>query len=92
MEHPHEKRRHEDIGAIRHEEIQRHTGQELAVTSFLPELPQCVSERFRDRNGRSTATSDFGPLTIGIDSHGNSLFHDVQERALKKLEELNAKL
>jgi L(+)-tartrate dehydratase beta subunit len=30
----------------------------------------------------------FGPLWVGIDSHGNSMFHDVQEQATKKLEEL----
>ena len=35
---------------------------------------------------------DFGPLWVGIDSHGNSLYHDVQERAQKKLKELFARL
>ena len=35
---------------------------------------------------------DFGPLTVGIDAHGNSLYHDVQTAAHKKLEELYAKL
>jgi L(+)-tartrate dehydratase beta subunit len=46
-------------------------------------MPECLW-KFR--------VKDFGPLTVGIDSHGNSLFHDVQERAKKKLEELNARL
>jgi L(+)-tartrate dehydratase beta subunit len=46
-------------------------------------MPECLW-KFRVR--------DFGPLTVGIDSHGNSLFHDVQERARQKLEELYAKL
>jgi L(+)-tartrate dehydratase beta subunit len=46
-------------------------------------MPECLW-KFR--------VKDFGPLTVGIDSHGNSLFHDVQERAEKKLEELNARL
>jgi L(+)-tartrate dehydratase beta subunit len=46
-------------------------------------MPECLW-KFR--------VKDFGPLTVGIDSHGNSLFHDVQARALKKLEELNARL
>jgi L(+)-tartrate dehydratase beta subunit len=46
-------------------------------------MPECLW-KFR--------VKDFGPLTVGIDAHGNSLFHDVQERALKKLEELNARL
>jgi L(+)-tartrate dehydratase beta subunit len=34
---------------------------------------------------------DFGPLTVGIDAHGNSLYHDVQTRAKAKLEELIAR-
>jgi L(+)-tartrate dehydratase beta subunit len=46
-------------------------------------MPECLW-KFR--------VKDFGPLTVGIDAHGNSLFHDVQERARKKLEELNARL
>jgi L(+)-tartrate dehydratase beta subunit len=46
-------------------------------------MPECLW-KFR--------VKDFGPLTVGIDSHGNSLFHDVQERARQKLEELYAKL
>ena len=46
-------------------------------------MPECLW-KFR--------VKDFGPLTVGIDAHGNSLYHDVQERALKKLEELYAKL
>jgi L(+)-tartrate dehydratase beta subunit len=46
-------------------------------------MPECLW-KFR--------VKDFGPLTVGIDSRGNSLFHDVQERAKKKLEELNARL
>jgi L(+)-tartrate dehydratase beta subunit len=35
---------------------------------------------------------DFGPLTVGIDAHGNSLYRDVQTRAHAKLEELYARL
>src|SRR2546429_9415256 len=46
-------------------------------------MPECLW-KFR--------VKDFGPLTVGIDAHGNSLFHDVQERTKKKLEELNARL
>jgi L(+)-tartrate dehydratase beta subunit len=45
-------------------------------------MPECLW-KFR--------VKDFGPLTVGIDAHGNSLFHDVQERAKKKLEELSAR-
>ncbi len=35
---------------------------------------------------------DFGPLTVGIDAHGGSLYRDVQERAFKKLEDIYARL
>jgi L(+)-tartrate dehydratase beta subunit len=46
-------------------------------------MPECLW-KFR--------VKDFGPLTVGIDSHGNSLFHDVQARAQAKLKELYARL
>ena len=46
-------------------------------------MPECLW-KFRVR--------DFGPLTVGIDAHGNSLYHDVQTAATKKLEELYARL
>ena len=46
-------------------------------------MPECLW-RFR--------VKDFGPLIVGIDAHGNSVFHDVQERAKSKLEELHARL
>ncbi len=35
---------------------------------------------------------DFGPLTVGIDSHGTSLYHDVQAAATKRLEALYERL
>ena len=46
-------------------------------------MPECLW-KFR--------VKDFGPLTVGIDAHGNSLYHDVQTRAQAKLEELYARL
>src|SRR5437763_16583119 len=46
-------------------------------------MPECLW-KFR--------VKDFGPLTVGIDAHGNSLFHDVQTQATKKLEGLIAGL
>jgi L(+)-tartrate dehydratase beta subunit len=46
-------------------------------------MPECLW-KFR--------VKDFGPLTVGIDAHGNSLFHDVQARAQEKLKELFARL
>jgi L(+)-tartrate dehydratase beta subunit len=45
-------------------------------------MPECLW-KFR--------VKDFGPLTVGIDAHGNSLYHDVQTRAQAKLEELIAR-
>jgi L(+)-tartrate dehydratase beta subunit len=45
-------------------------------------MPECLW-KFR--------VKDFGPLTVGIDAHGNSLYHDVQTRAHTKLEELIAR-
>jgi L(+)-tartrate dehydratase beta subunit len=46
-------------------------------------MPECLW-KFRVR--------DFGPLTVAIDSHGDSLYRDVQEQARKKLEDLYARL
>lgn len=46
-------------------------------------MPECLW-KFR--------VEDFGPLTVAIDSHGNSLYHDVQEEARKRLEDLYARL
>ncbi len=57
--------------------------EEIEEVAWEELMPECLW-KFR--------VKDFGPLTVGIDAHGNSLFHDVQERAKKKLEELNARL
>jgi L(+)-tartrate dehydratase beta subunit len=46
-------------------------------------MPECLW-RFR--------VKDFGPLWVGIDSHGNSMFHDVNEAAQKRLEGILARL
>jgi L(+)-tartrate dehydratase beta subunit len=46
-------------------------------------MPECLW-KFRVR--------DFGPLIVGIDAHGNSLYRDVQARAQTTLKELYAKL
>ena len=46
-------------------------------------MPECLW-KFR--------VKDFGPLWVGIDSHGNSLFHDVNEEASKRLEKILAGL
>jgi L(+)-tartrate dehydratase beta subunit len=46
-------------------------------------MPECLW-KFR--------VKDFGPLTVGIDAHGGSLYHDVQERAKGRLEDILARL
>jgi L(+)-tartrate dehydratase beta subunit len=46
-------------------------------------MPECLW-KFR--------VKDFGPLTVGIDSHGNSVYRDVQAEARKRLEGILAKL
>ena len=46
-------------------------------------MPECLW-KFR--------VKDFGPLTVGIDAHGSSLYRDVQAAARKKLEELYERL
>ncbi len=57
--------------------------EEIEEVAWEELMPECLW-KFRVR--------DFGPLTVGIDSHGDSLFHDVQERAKAKLEELYERL
>jgi L(+)-tartrate dehydratase beta subunit len=57
--------------------------EEIEEVAWEELMPECLW-KFRVKG--------FGPLWVGIDSHGNSLFHDVQERAQKRLEELVAKL
>src|SRR5204863_6385779 len=57
--------------------------EEIEEVAWEELMPECLW-RFR--------VKDFGPLWVGIDSHGNSLFHDVQEQATNKLKELYARL
>jgi L(+)-tartrate dehydratase beta subunit len=57
--------------------------EEIEEVAWEELMPECLW-KFR--------VKDFGPLTVGIDSHGNSLFHDVQERAKAKLVELYERL
>src|SRR5207248_9078144 len=57
--------------------------EEIEEVAWEELMPECLW-KFR--------VKDFGPLTVGIDAHGNSLFRDVQERAQQKLEEINARL
>ncbi len=57
--------------------------EEIEEVAWEELMPECLW-KFR--------VKDFGPLTVGIDAHGNSLFHDVQTRAQEKLKELYARL
>jgi L(+)-tartrate dehydratase beta subunit len=57
--------------------------EEIEEVAWEELMPECLW-KFR--------VKDFGPLTVGIDSHGTSLFHDVQEAALKRLETLYERL
>jgi L(+)-tartrate dehydratase beta subunit len=57
--------------------------EEIEEVEWEDLMPECLW-KFRVR--------DFGPLTVGIDSHGTSLYHDVQEEAKKRLEALYDRL
>ena len=57
--------------------------EEIEEVAWEELMPECLW-KFR--------VKDFGPLTVGIDSHGTSLYHDVQAEAKKRLEELYARL
>ena len=57
--------------------------EEIEEVAWEDLMPECLW-KFR--------VKDFGPLTVGIDSHGSSLYHDVQEQAMKRLEGILARL
>jgi L(+)-tartrate dehydratase beta subunit len=57
--------------------------EEIEEVAWEELMPECLW-KFR--------VKDFGPLTVGIDAHGNSLYHDVQTAAQAKLKELYARL
>jgi L(+)-tartrate dehydratase beta subunit len=57
--------------------------EEIEQVEWEDLMPECLW-KFR--------VKDFGPLTVGIDAHGNSLYHDVQTAAQAKLKELYARL
>jgi L(+)-tartrate dehydratase beta subunit len=57
--------------------------EEIEEVAWEELMPECLW-KFR--------VKDFGPLTVGIDAHGNSLYHDVQTAAQDKLKELYARL
>ena len=51
--------------------------EEIEEVAWEELMPECLW-KFR--------VKDFGPLTVGIDAHGNSLYHDVQTEARRRLE------
>jgi L(+)-tartrate dehydratase beta subunit len=57
--------------------------EEIEEVAWEELMPECLW-KFR--------VKDFGPLTIAIDSHGNSLYSEVQAQAKKRLEDLYARL
>jgi L(+)-tartrate dehydratase beta subunit len=57
--------------------------EEIEEVAWEELMPECLW-KFR--------VKDFGPLTVGIDAHGNSLYHDVQSAANEKLKEILARL
>jgi L(+)-tartrate dehydratase beta subunit len=57
--------------------------EEIEEVAWEELMPECLW-KFR--------VKDFGPLTVGIDAHGGSLYHDVQEEAKRRLEAIFARL
>ena len=57
--------------------------EEIEEVAWEELMPECLW-KFR--------VKDFGPLIVGIDAHGNSLYREVQDRAKGRLEELYAGL
>ena len=56
--------------------------EEIEEVAWEELMPECLW-KFR--------VKDFGPLTVGIDAHGGSLYKDVQDHAHKKLKEIFAR-
>jgi L(+)-tartrate dehydratase beta subunit len=57
--------------------------EEIEEVAWEELMPECLW-KFR--------VKDFGPLIVGIDTHGASLYREVQDRARTKLEELYARI
>ena len=57
--------------------------EEIEEVAWEELMPECLW-KFR--------VKDFGPLTVGIDAHGNSMYHDVQQEARKRLEGILARI
>ena len=57
--------------------------EEIEEVAWEELMPECLW-KFR--------VKDFGPLTVGIDAHGESLYKTVQDEARKRLEDIFARL
>jgi L(+)-tartrate dehydratase beta subunit len=61
-------------------------------TTQIEEIEDVMWEELMPECLWTFRVKDFGPLTVGIDAHGNSLYHDVQSAAQDKLKEIYARL
>src|SRR5262249_13337528 len=57
--------------------------EEIEEVAWEELMPECLGK---------LRVNDFGPVTVGIDAHGNSLDHDVQTEAQRRLEGIIARL
>ena len=55
-------------------------------TTQIEEIEEVVWEELMPECLWKFRVKDFGPLWVGIDSHGNSMYRDVQSEATKRLE------
>ncbi len=61
-------------------------------TTQIEEIEEVAWEELMPECHWKFRVKDFGPLTVGIDVHGSSLYREVQDRARTKLEELYARI
>ena len=61
-------------------------------TTQSEEIDEVAWEELMPESLWKFRVKDFGPLIVGIDAHGGSLYRDVQDRARTKLEELYARI
>src|SRR5256885_8583533 len=61
-------------------------------TTQIEEIEEVAWEELMPEGLWKFRVRDFGPLTVAIDSHGTSLYHEVQEEAKKRLEGILARI
>ena len=57
--------------------------EEIEEVAWEELMPECLW-KFR--------VKDFGPLWVGIDAHGSSMYRDVQQEATRRLEDIVGRL